>query len=54
MAQKQVKKANPGRKALPEGEKKIGVTLYIKESTVEKHGGRSGVVIKLMPAIDKL
>lgn len=54
MANKQLKKANPGRKSLPKGEKKIGVTLYIKESTVEKHGGRSGIVIKLMPAVDRL
>lgn len=54
MAKKQVQKANSGRKSLPQGEKKIGVTLYIKESIVEKHGGRSGIVIKLMPAVDRL
>jgi rRNA processing protein Gar1 len=49
MAKKQLK---PGRKKLSSEEKKIGVTLYIKNKTVIKYGGRTGTVNEIMGRID--
>jgi hypothetical protein len=49
MAKKQLK---TGRKRLPKGQKKIGVTLYIKEETVKKFGGRTGTVNEISKRID--
>jgi len=49
MAKKRLKS---GRKKLPEGQKKIGVTLYIKEETVNKYGGRTGTVNEISKRIE--
>ncbi len=37
-----------GRKQLPKGEKKIGVSLYIQEKTVKKFGGRTKLAEKIL------
>lgn len=49
MAKKQLKS---GRKRLPDDEKKIGVTLYIKRKTVKKYGGRTGTVNEISARIE--
>ena len=51
MAKKQLKS---GRKRLPDDEKKIGVTLYIKRKTVKKYGGRTGMVNEISNRIEPL
>lgn len=48
------KQETRGRKSLPAGEKKRGVTVYIKESALARHGGRPGVAAKLAPVIAEL
>ncbi len=49
MAKKPLKS---GRKRLPDEEKKIGVTLYIKRKTLKKYGGRTGTVNEISKRID--
>jgi len=43
-----------GRKRLPEDEKKIGVSLYIRKGTVKKYGGRTKLAEKILNECDFL
>ena len=48
MAKQSKKGTSVGRKKLPKGEKKIGVSLYIKADTVKEHGGRTKLAEKIL------
>lgn len=52
MGKKQSKTAKSGRKALPEGKKKIGVSVYLESDKVKKAGGRTGAATEIIRCLD--
>lgn len=48
MAKQRKNKVSVGRKELPDGEKKIGVSIYIKKKVVDQLGGRTKVATRIL------